>query len=63
MSNTSNKIPLVVLKQDWVSTKFFRLKVSISSEKLLSFSPLDPGTSIFKSPATKIEMLPYLFIA
>ena len=61
VSNTSNKVPLVVLKQVGVLTKFVRLKVSISSDKWLSFSPLDPDTSIFKSPATKI--LSYLFTA
>ena len=61
MSKTSNKVPLVVLKQFGVLTKFFRLKVSISSEKWLSISPIDPDTSIFKSPASKI--LSYLFIA
>ena len=61
VSNTSSKVPLVVLKQVVVLTKFVRLKGSISSEKWLSFSLLDPDTSIFKSPATK--MLSYLFIA
>ena len=61
VSNTSNKVPLVVLKQAGVLTKFVRLKVSISSDKWLSFSPLDPDTSIFKPPATKI--LSYLFTA
>ena len=44
VSNTSNKVPLVVLKQAGVLTKFVRLKVSISSDKWLSFSPLDPDT-------------------
>ena len=44
-----------------VLTKFVRLKVPISLEKSLSFSPLASDTSIFKSPTTKI--LSYLFIA
>ena len=61
MSNRSNKVPLVVLKQVGVLIKYIRLKVSVSSEKWLSFSPLDPDTLIFESPATKI--LSYLFIA
>ena len=33
VSNTSNKFPLVVLKQVEVLIKFVRLKVSVSSEK------------------------------
>ena len=33
VNNTSNKVPLVVLKQVEVLTKFVRLKVSVSSEK------------------------------
>ena len=55
VSNTSNKVSLVVLKQVGVLTKFVRWEVSISSEKWLSFSPLDPYTAIFKSPASKIS--------
>ena len=60
VSNTSSKVPLAVLKQVGVLTKFVRSKVSISSEKWLSFSTLDPDTSIFKFPATKI--LSYLLL-
>ena len=60
VNSTSNKVPLVFLKQVGVLTKFVRLKVSISSEKWLSFSPLDPDTSVFKFPTTK--MLSYLLI-
>ena len=60
MSNTSNKSPLVVLKQVGVLTKFVRLKVLMSSEKRLSFSPLDPDASILKFLAFK--MLSSLFI-
>ena len=60
VGNTSNKVSLVVLKQVGVLNKFVRWEVSISSEKWLSFSPLDPYTTIFKSPASKI--LSYLFI-
>ena len=33
VSNTPNKLPLVVLKQVGILTRFVRLKVSISSEK------------------------------
>ena len=33
VSNTSSKVPLVVLKQVEVLTKFVRLKVSVSSER------------------------------
>ena len=61
VSNTFSKVPLVVLEQFGVLNKFFRIKVSISSEKWFSFSPLDPDTSIFTFPAT--EMLSYLLIA
>ena len=42
VSNTSNKVPLVVLKQVKDLTKIVRLKVLVSSEKWLSCSPLDP---------------------
>ena len=33
VSNTPNKLPLVVLKQVGILTRFVKLKVSISSEK------------------------------
>ena len=60
MSNTSSKVPIVVSKRVGVLTEFVRLKVSISPEKSLPFSPLHPDTSIFKSLAAKI--LSYLLL-
>ena len=62
VSNTSNKVPLVVLKRVGVLIKFVRLKVSTSSEKWLSISLLDSDTSIFKFPASCLTYCFWYFL-